>query len=267
MMRCKMVGGDFLHQESVSINGKLPKNFAWVKGNEESDIEIYIDYAIGLNLNKPRENRYAWVFESEEIFDINWILKNVDKVCDSYEYIFTHNKKLLEMGRNFVFVPANSFWIKDPQITKKEKLLSMIYSNKNQTQGHRRRLEIANKYKNYLDSYGSGIHPIKFKEDGLDKYMFSMVVENSKYDDYFTEKILDCFATGVIPIYWGCENIGNYFDSNGIIELTDDFDITILTQDLYESKKEAIKNNFDEVLKYEVVEDWIIKYINKEKLR
>jgi hypothetical protein len=149
-----MIDGGFQHQKSVSINGFLPENFTWVKGNQESDVEVFIDSAIKLNLNKPKEKKYAWIFESEKIFNIKWILDNVDTVSKSYEYIFTHNSKLLSLGRNFVFVPANSFWVLTPKIHKKDKLVSMIYSNKKQTEGHRKRLEIANKYGKYLDSYG-----------------------------------------------------------------------------------------------------------------
>ena len=36
--------------------------------------------------------------------------------------------------------------------------------------------------------------------------MFSVCIENDVYDTYFTEKILDCFATGTIPIYKGTKN-------------------------------------------------------------
>lgn len=258
-----MIGGGFQHQNSVSINNKLPKNFKWVKGNEKSDIEIYLDSSIKSNLNKNRSGKYAWIFESEKIFNIEWILNNIDNICNSYEYIFTHNSKLLNIGRNFVYIPANSFWIKTPKIYKKEKMVSMIYSNKQQTEGHKKRLDIANKNKNFIDRYGFGINPIKYKEDGLKNYMFSIVVENGKYNNYFTEKILDCFATGTIPIYWGCDSIGEYFDIEGIILLNDDFDINKLSKKMYEEKKESIKNNFNEVLKYEILENWILKYIKK----
>ena len=38
------------------------------------------------------------------------------------------------------------------------------------------------------------------KSQALNDYMFSVVLENDQYDDYFTEKILDCFATGIVHI-------------------------------------------------------------------
>jgi len=258
-----MIGGGFQHQNSVSINGSLPKDFKWVRGiTSDYDIEMYIDSSIELNLNKNKKNRCAWLFESEKIYPIDWILNNVDVVSNSYEFIFTHNKKLLSLGKNFVFVPANGVWIKEPKIIKKTRLVSMISSNKSQTDGHKKRLSVVEKYRNDVDMFGSGINPIKLKEEGLSDYMFSVVVENGRYDDYFTEKILDCFAVGTIPVYWGCNSIGKYFDGGGIITLTDDFDVATLSKELYQSKSSHIENNFNKINQYTLLEDWILKYIN-----
>ncbi|MHA1661093.1 MAG: glycosyltransferase family 10 domain-containing protein [Promethearchaeota archaeon] len=259
MIKCKMVGGGFQHQNSVSINNRLPDDFIWIKNNTKSDIEIYIDSSIRENIGKSKENKYAWVFESEKIFNIEWILNDIDSICGSYELIFTHNRRLLDFGRNFVFIPGNAFWIKTPEIAKKNKLVSMIYSNKLKTEGHRKRKEIADKYKKNIDLYGRGVNPIKHKEDGLRDYMFSIAVENGKYNDYFTEKILDCFAMGTIPVYWGCDNIDNYFDGNGIIKLSEDLKIEELNEELYYSKIKSIKNNFDKVMKYQILEEWVLK--------
>ena len=43
---------------------------------------------------------------------------------------------------------------------------------------------------------------------------------------YFTEKLLDCFATGTIPVYLGAPDIGKVFNIDGIITLSDEFDIS-----------------------------------------
>ena len=50
-------------------------------------------------------------------------------------------------------------------------------------------------------------------------WMFHIAIENVSRDDYFTEKLLDCFLTRTVPIYWGCPNISNYFDAEGIIHI------------------------------------------------
>jgi predicted nucleic acid-binding Zn ribbon protein len=61
--------------------------------------------------------------------------------------------------------------------------------------------------------YGRDYKFIPNKLDGLKDYMFSIVVENSIYPKYYTEKITDCFATGTVPIYYGDKSIGEDFNS------------------------------------------------------
>ncbi|MFV3129920.1 glycosyltransferase family 10 domain-containing protein [Niveispirillum sp. KHB5.9] len=47
--------------------------------------------------------------------------------------------------------------------------------------------------------------------------MFHIAVENAFDRNYFTEKLLDCLATYTVPIYMGCPNIGDFFDTDGMI--------------------------------------------------
>ncbi len=49
------------------------------------------------------------------------------------------------------------------------------------------------------------------KLEALKHYRFSFCYENiSQEAGYVTEKIFDCFAAGVVPIYWGANNIEQY---------------------------------------------------------
>jgi len=155
----------------------------------------------------------------------------------------------------------DGFWIKEPKICEKSKLVSMITSNKQMCNGHRYRLEIANKLKSKLDLFGRGINNITLKEEGLNDYAFSIAMENDMVDSYFTEKVLDCFATGTIPIYHGTKKITDYFNTDGIIFL-DELNIDDLNMDLYYSKLDAVKENFEKVLSMETSEDNIyLKYL------
>jgi hypothetical protein len=43
------------------------------------------------------------------------------------------------------------------------------------------------------------------------------VIESCQEPGYFTEKIIDCFLTGTIPIYWGDPNIRDIFNPGGIL--------------------------------------------------
>jgi hypothetical protein len=128
------------------------------------------------------------------------------------------------------------------------------------TSGHKLRLRVAKDYSTRLDLYGgalgsprigSGSGPSgdwwRSKEEALSDYMFSVVFENVKIDKYYTEKITDCFALGVIPVYWGTDKISDDFNSEGIIQWNESFKLSSLTPELYESKMQAVQDNMERV--------------------
>ena len=84
--------------------------------------------------------------------------------------------------------------------------------------------------------------------------MFCVVIENCKVDYFFTEKLIDCFLTGTIPIYWGCPSIGKFFNINGIITFDtkeECFDIIdTLSEEKYLNMLSHVKENFEEAKKY-----------------
>jgi alpha(1,3/1,4) fucosyltransferase len=49
-------------------------------------------------------------------------------------------------------------------------------------------------------------------------YKFAIAYENSAIRGYITEKLWDCFATGVVPIYWGAPNITDYVPADCFID-------------------------------------------------
>ena len=79
----------------------------------------------------------------------------------------------------------------------------------------------------------------------------------------FTEKIVDCFLSGTIPIYWGTKAIGKYFNLDGIItfESMDELRVAIdsLSPAKYHAVKSAIKDNYHRALNYRVAEDYIFE--------
>ena len=109
---------------------------------------------------------------------------------------------------------------------------------------------------------------IKHKEKiHLFSSMFSICPENYSEVNYFTEKIIDCFWTRTIPIYWGCPNIGEYFDERGIITFTDVNDLIFkcnnLTEEKYHSMKPYIEENKKRSFKYLNIFDRLQKEILK----
>jgi hypothetical protein len=79
--------------------------------------------------------------------------------------------------------------------------------------------------------------------------MFHVAVENVKANNWYTEKIGEAFSTKTLPIYWGCPNIGDFYDSRGIItfeskdELVDI--VNNLTPELYYEMKPYIDHNYE----------------------
>ena len=95
---------------------------------------------------------------------------------------------------------------------------------------------------------------------GLKDYRFSFAFENENYDSAFCEKLTDCFATGTVPIFWGSPNIGEYFDLDGIIIFDENMDVDSLSEELYLSKMDSIKRNFQLSIDLPSSEDYI--YLN-----
>lgn len=56
------------------------------------------------------------------------------------------------------------------------------------------------------------------KMEVLKNYRFAIAYENSCINGYITEKLWDCFAAGVVPIYWGADNITDYVPEDCFID-------------------------------------------------
>ena len=108
---------------------------------------------------------------------------------------------------------------------------------------------------------------MEFKDDSLLDYRFSIVIENSRAKDYFTEKLVDSLVVGTVPIYWGCTNVGDYFDTRGMYVVNSLEEIASivgsLTEKDYIEKIQYIKSNYIAAQDYTVVEDWIYGNIIK----
>ena len=255
--KINMIGGGFQH-DVCSSSGSVPKFMEWVK-DSSADISIHIDNGIGIQC-LPNKKSYAWISESSTINTglLQWCRQNFKILEDRFIHVFTHDKSLLELSPVFKLVICNAKpWIKDIQIHNKTKLVSMIASSKAMCPDHLVRLKFIEKFKNSLDLYGRNINPINDKIDGLRDYMFSVTIENGTYDNMFTEKIADCFATGTVPIYWGSKSVNEFFNPKGIIWLNDDFDLTTLTPELYHSMKDSIEDNFKRINDFPIAEDYI----------
>lgn len=236
-------------------------------------IDLFTDDAIVELENTPKSSnkRLLWITESrayrKKLF--KRIESNPSRIFKELDLdgIITFEEELIKLDKRFIVMKGCGTWIKFPGIYKKTKLCSMITSDKKMTRLQKLRVEIANKVKETgIDVFGKGFKEIAKKEEGLCDYMYSIAIENKQTDSYFTEKILDCFATGTIPVYIGARNIAKYFDMNGIIIIKDRIDLSKLTAEHYIESMEAIKNNLRIAMQYEnPIEEVLLNCIDEEK--
>ncbi len=68
------------------------------------------------------------------------------------------------------------------------------------------------KYKS-VDSGGRVLNNVGYHVDStiewMSGYKFFISFENSKYDGYITEKLINAYHAGCLPIYWGSDEVGD----------------------------------------------------------
>lgn len=151
------------------------------------------DYAIGFE-NMSIDDRYfrdplwyAYVRESRRLCPDNW-----NQECSLEEL---RSKKFCAMvvsnGRN-----ADLF---------REELFYRL--------SEYRQVDSGGKYLNNVGVPGGISNKLAFLKD----YKFSFAIENVSHSGYCTEKIIESFAAGTIPIYWGDPDINRYFNPDSFI--------------------------------------------------
>ena len=129
-----------------------------------------------------------------------------------------------------------------------------------------------NKYKK-IDMGGRAFNNIgKIVDDKiqfLSSYKFSLAMENSEGDGYITEKIIDSFISGTIPIYYGDYMVDEYINPKSFILIKGEKDIPkkieyikkidgndmlyhkILRENIFnENYKKIISENFKEKIQF-----------------
>ena len=60
---------------------------------------------------------------------------------------------------------------------------------------------------------------VKNKWQALAPYRYSLIIENFRGPNYWSEKLSDCFLAHTMPIYYGCTNLNDYFPKNSFISV------------------------------------------------
>jgi hypothetical protein len=220
----------------------------------ETQIELYVDKV-------PQDKvpngviRFLFLLEPPEIMDLTLHAKDGFN-RGTYNYLFTHNQELLNFTEKSLVFPLASTWIKDYKFPEKEFSVSALVGGKLMAPGHHLRHKIWFKEDKiitprrfFLSGNYGGIenynnNPILGGDKApLFNSQFHICIENANRRNWFTEKLIDCMVTKTVPVYWGCSNIGDWFDTRGVIMVNTLSDIVRVCNELNE-------NSYNEILPY-----------------
>lgn len=275
-----LIDGHFAH-DKYSVAARDSEHILWDRTLTDLNLPIFYSHMRMFDIEKfntKKEKSFGLIFESQGVEPICY--REVEKIIHKFNKVFTHSSYLLNKYENCKWIPGGGIWIEgrddlphgegEIKIHKKSKLCSMVSSNKTMCPLHIFRLQIMKALKNNekIDkffAYGGK------KEEGwipiyqtLKEYKFSIVIENFVDDLYFTEKILNCFATGTIPIYLGAKKISSIFNSDGIFQFYSIEQLSNIINKIsleeYNSRSNAIQENYKKSLEFKSIEDYI--YLN-----
>ena len=147
-------------------------------------------------------------FSEDNTFLPNWLYRTLDayyrKDLTYFNALTTENRTPRNKKNKFcVFVHSHGSHFRDTFF----KLLSKKYNQ----------VDSAGKHLNNIgQKIPSGFNQkIDFQKD----YLFSLSMENRSKPNYCTEKLLDSFASGCIPIYYGDPHVHKDFNKNAFIRV------------------------------------------------
>ena len=267
-LKVDIIDNNFVSYDRSCCRFQRPSNLEWDSTLKSDSKSIFLtDESIPtVDTLNTKQQKVAWLLEPRAV--IPHIYSYIENNYDKFDFILTYDDTLVNIDSKFLFYPFGCCWV-HPYITgaeiEKTSHISIIASGKTQTIGHQLRHRVIRELNMVSDStidvLGNGYKPFKNKKDGLQKYRFSIVIENSIQDTYFTEKIIDCFATKTVPIYYGTSKITNFFDEAGIITFTTVDELKEIIDNLtdrdYSKMREGIENNFNKYKNFIVPENFI----------
>jgi len=272
-----------------TVAGIVPRKVQWERDRFDSSLPVFFSHEKMLNVRDDilKHRRFGLLFESRSQAEV---YRDVSKVMNEYSLVFTHSSELLKAFPNSRWIPGGGIWIggshggrESPSIFPKSRDVSIVSSNKLRCPAHRMRYELARQLEHgrygvdvFRQTLGGDNSPVQLiashetKLFGshvpalwyLQDYRYSIVMENFIDDFYFTEKILNCFASGTVPIYRGARDISKLFNSGGIISWDSPAQLVgkilpTLGDEDYKKRREAIAENFSLASKFRTIEDFI----------
>lgn len=222
-------------------------------------VELYVN-CIPDTIKTENSIRFVYLIEPVDIQNE----RNKALFCykKTYDFLLTHDNFLLERIQDSSLLEFGSCWVKDYEHGDKDFSISFVCGGKSITKGHSLRREIwenesqiSNIRKRfYLSGHFAGNlkNPKEYpvlgnKKSDLFVSQFHLCIENSRQSNFFTEKLIDALYTKTVPVYYGCDNISNWFDTRGMI-LVNSLEETLLAvkqirEDTYEKMLPFVEEN------------------------
>lgn len=254
--------------------GHEGRYFFWDRYNYGLSTHFYGPEAMTRTLGKPSV-KYGMLTESRTIVPQDYEVFHKHKGLEKdFRYIFTYDEKILNEIENARFYPvAAGIWNRERQdglYLTKDRDLSILSSDKVMCELHRFRLELAKtcKRERLADTYGrfDGGDYVQSVDETLNRYRFSLIIENDISDYYFSERLTSCLAAQTIPVYLGARKIGDFFNTDGMIllEKPDLAEakrrIAECTRENYEARLQAVLENYERVREYENMQDYLYEH-------
>lgn len=239
-------------------------------------VDLFIDSPFGFDSSK-NSIKILYIKEAEAI---NKMADFAFRHQEKFDFILTYDESVLERCSNAVFMPFGTTWIHDYQWPSEKKFgISHLTGHKIITEGHRMRQKIHYKQDQitiprsfFISQYGgveNNYNNLTLAESKapLFDYQFHICIENSRQVNYFTEKIVDALITKTIPVYWGCPNIGNFFNIEGVIVVESVGDlinkVNNITDETYAGMQKAVEENYIKALEYADLRGNLEKKLNE----
>lgn len=179
---------------------------------------------------------YSKEFLKYDCVRIFYTAENVTPDFNLFDYCIGFDE--LSFGDRYIRVPnygMNPKYQRDIQLLKMRhtnidksnsgrKFCASVVSNGNADPMRDRILDEISGYKQ-VDSGGKYRNNIGMPNGVPDKlefqknYKFALAIENISFTGYTTEKLVEAFAAGGIPIYWGDPDVGRYFNEKAFINI------------------------------------------------
>lgn len=273
MLTVNLIDQNFSHvRQQHGFDGAswfLPKKIQYIRDQTKWDgVTLFTDSCVYHCHQVACPIKIAWMLEPPVIYN-NWYI-NYEQIEPYFDYILTFDRKLLERNpQKYIRFHASSIRISPEKclVYPKSKLLSLCLSDKKYAPGHKLRHDIAERFGSQMDIYGDKYIPYPDCLVPYKDHAFVITVMNCKMDYYFTEYLTHAFATGAVPVFWGCPSIGDIFNSKGMIvfDTLEDLEniLPTLSFEMYETMKPHVLDNFERAKNYITMDDSVADALSR----